>query len=68
MTKWAEAKAVAKVKEHVVLDFLFEGIFSRYGTPREIFLDGGEKFTSHKTTKLMQKYGVKHRVKSPYHP
>ena len=68
ISKWVEAKAVAKATEQVVSDFLFEEIFARYGTPREIVLDGGEKFTSHMIAKLMQKYGVKHRVTSPYHP
>jgi len=31
-----EAKAVSKAIEQVVADFLFEDIFARYGTPREI--------------------------------
>ena len=59
---------VAKATEQVVSDFLFEEIFTHYGTPREVVLDGGAQFTSHKIAKLMQKYGVKHRVTSPYHP
>ena len=67
MTKWVEAKAIAKATEQVVSDFLFEEIFARYGTPREIVSDGGAQFTSHMIEKLM-KYGVKHRVTSPYHP
>ena len=68
VTKWVEAKAVAKAIEQVVSDFLFKEIFSRYGTPREIVSDGGAQFTSYIIAKLMQKYGVKHRVTSPYHP
>lgn len=68
MTKWVEAKAVAKATEQVVLDFLFEEIFSRYDTPRDIVSDGGAQFTSHEIAKLMQKYGLKHRVTYPYHP
>ena len=63
-----EAKAIAKATEQVVLDFLFEEIFARYGTPREIVLDGGAQFTSREIEKLMHKYGIKHRVTSPYHP
>ena len=65
---WVEAKAVAKATEQLVSDFLFEEIFFRYGIPREVVLDGGAQFTSHKIAKIMQKYGVKHRVTSPYHP
>ena len=54
--------------EKVVADFLFEEIFAQYGTPREIVSDRGSQFTSHMIEKLMQKYGVKHRVTTPYHP
>jgi len=36
-----EARAVAKAMEQAVSDFLFEEIFVRYGTPREIVSDGG---------------------------
>ena len=68
VTKWMEAKVVTKATEQVVSNFLFEETFSRHDTPREIVLDGGAQFTSHMIAKLMQKYGVKHRVMSPYHP
>ena len=63
-----EAKTVVKEIEQAVSDFLFEEIFARYNTPREVASDGGAQFTSHNIAKLMQKYGVKHRVTSPYHP
>lgn len=68
VTKWVEARAVTRETEQVVVDFLFEEIFSRYNTSREIVLDGGSQFTSHMIGTLMQKYGVKHRVTTPYHP
>jgi transposase InsO family protein len=68
VTKWVEARAVTRATEQVVADFLFEEIFARYGTPREIVSDGGSQFTSHMIGKKMQKYGVKHRVTTPYHP
>lgn len=68
MTKWVEAKAITKATEHVVSDFLFEEVFARYGTSREIISDGGAQFTSHMILKLMEKYGIKHRIKTPYHP
>ena len=41
-------------------------LFSKF--LQEIASDGGAQLTSHMITKLMQKYGVKHRVTSPYHP
>jgi transposase InsO family protein len=68
VTKWVEDRAVTRATKQVVVDFIFEEIFARYSTPREIVLDGGSEFTSHMIGKSMQKYGVKHRVKTPYHP
>ena len=47
---------------------LFEEILAWYRAPREIVLDGGAQFTSHLIAGLMKKYGIKHRVTSPYHP
>ena len=52
----------------MVADFIFEEIYARYGTPREIISNGGAQLTSHMIARLMQKYGVKHRVTTPYHP
>ena len=52
----------------MVSNFLFEEFFYHYSTPREIVSDGGTQFTSHIIAKIMQKYGVKHRVTYPYHP
>lgn len=63
-----EARVVMRETKKVVADFIFEEIFARYSTPREIVSDGGLLFTSHMIGKLMQKYGVKHRVTTPYHP
>jgi transposase InsO family protein len=63
-----EARAVTRATKQVVADFLFEEIFARYGTPREIVSDRGSQFTYHMIGKIMHKYGVKHRVTTPYHP
>ncbi|KAL6337928.1 hypothetical protein AAG906_005393 [Vitis piasezkii] len=41
----------------VVLKFLKENIFSRFGVPKAIIDDGSAHF-----------YGVKHKVATPYHP
>jgi len=52
-TKWVEARAIAKATKQVVANFLYEEIFSRYDTPREIISDGGEQFTSQMLARLM---------------
>jgi hypothetical protein len=68
MTKWVEAKALIRESKEVVLAFLFENIFVRFGVPRELVTDGGPPFTSHKFEALLSKYHVLHRIASPYHP
>ena len=67
VTKWVEAKALHMDTKQVVAD-LFEEIFYRFGVPREIVTDGGPQFTSHMIENLTERYGIKHRVTSPYHP
>ena len=39
VTKWAEAKALVRETEQIVVNFLFEEIFVTYGVPREIVID-----------------------------
>ena len=39
VTKWVEAKYVPRAIEQVVVDFLHEDIFTRFGIPREIVTD-----------------------------
>eukprot|EP00253_Pinus_taeda_P023260 PITA_23260 len=68
MTKWVEAKALIKANEESVLTFLFEEIFVRFGLPKELVTDGGPPFNSHGFKDTLQKYHIKHRMTTPYHP
>ncbi|KAL5578246.1 hypothetical protein UlMin_019945 [Ulmus minor] len=52
----------------VVINFLKKHIFSRFGTPRAIISDGGKHFCNNQFETLLQKYGVTHRIATPYHP
>ncbi|RVW21273.1 Retrovirus-related Pol polyprotein from transposon 17.6 [Vitis vinifera] len=52
----------------VVLKFLKENIFSRFGEPKAIISDGGPHFCNKPFETLLAKYGVKHKVATPYHP
>jgi hypothetical protein len=67
MTKWVEADALPNATEEVVIKFLFK-LFVRYGLPREVITDGGSQFTGHRITCTLEKYHIKHKVTSPYHP
>ncbi|RVW21421.1 Gag-Pol polyprotein [Vitis vinifera] len=52
----------------VVLKFLKENIFSRFGVPKAIISDGGTHFCNKPFETLLTKYGVKNKVATPYHP
>jgi len=41
---------------------------TRFGTPRAIINDGGSHFVNKQFTNLLSKYGVNHRIATPYHP
>jgi transposase InsO family protein len=47
---------------------LKEIIFPRFGVPRYLITDGGSHFFNGVFRKPLAKYGVDHRVGSPYHP
>ncbi|KAL5581963.1 hypothetical protein UlMin_014405 [Ulmus minor] len=52
----------------VVVRFLKKNIFARFGTPRAIISDEGSHFCNKQFDSLLSKYGVTHRVATPYHP
>ncbi|RVW73698.1 Retrovirus-related Pol polyprotein from transposon 297 [Vitis vinifera] len=60
--------ASQKTAMKVVLKFLKENIFSRFGVPKAIISDGGAHFCNKPFEALLSKYGVKHKVATPYHP
>ena len=45
-----------------------ENIFSRFGVPKVIISDGDTHFCNKPFETLLAKYGVKHKVATPYHP
>ena len=50
------------------MKFLKENIFSIFGIPKAIISDGGSHFCNKPFENLLAKYGVKHKVATPYHP
>nr|GEZ65508.1 reverse transcriptase domain-containing protein [Tanacetum cinerariifolium] len=67
LSKWVEAKALPKNDARVVCKFL-KNLFARFGTPRAIISDRGTLFCNDQFAKVMQKFGVTHRLAIPYHP
>ncbi|XP_024178805.1 uncharacterized protein LOC112184801 [Rosa chinensis] len=68
VSKWVEAIACKTNDHKVVLSFLKDNIFARFGTPRAIISDGGLHFCNKPFASLMKKYSITHKVATPYHP
>ncbi|XP_070010955.1 uncharacterized protein [Nicotiana sylvestris] len=68
ISKWVEAVALPNNEAQNVVAFLKKSIFTRFGTPRAIISDGGSHFCNKAFDSLLAKYGVNHKVSTPYHP
>ncbi|KAL1194512.1 putative mitochondrial protein [Cardamine amara subsp. amara] len=68
VSKWVEAIASPTNDASVVLKLFKSIIFPRFGVPRVVISDGGSHFINRVFEKLLKKYGVHHRVATPYHP
>ncbi|XP_038714979.1 uncharacterized protein LOC120008660 [Tripterygium wilfordii] len=68
VSKWVEAIPSRTNDHQVVIKFLKENIFSRFGMPRAIISDGGSHFCNAPVRTLMKRYGILHKVGTPYHP
>ena len=52
----------------MVLKFIKESVFSRFGVPKAIINDGGTHFYNKPFENQLEKYRVKQKVATPYHP
>ncbi|MBV8802743.1 MAG: DDE-type integrase/transposase/recombinase, partial [Gammaproteobacteria bacterium] len=68
VSKWVEAVALPTNDARNVIKFLKKNIFTRFVTPRAIISDGGSHFCNRQFEALLAKYGVKHKISTPYHP
>ncbi|XP_049357118.1 uncharacterized protein LOC125821794 [Solanum verrucosum] len=68
VSKWVEVVALPNNEGKSVVQFLKRYIFARFGTPRAIISDGGSHFCNKWFSAALNKYGVKHKVATPYHP
>nr|GEY15747.1 reverse transcriptase domain-containing protein [Tanacetum cinerariifolium] len=65
--KWVEAEALPTNDDRVVCKFL-NNLFAIFGIPRAIISDRGTHFCNDQFAKVMLKFGVTHRLATPYHP
>ena len=68
MSKWVEAIPIRINNHREVLRFITRCIFAQYGCPRAIISDRGLHFNNAHFRALLKKYGVHHRITTPYHP
>ena len=66
VSKWVEAIPSPTNDAKVVIKFL-KKLFSRFGVPQAVISDGGSHFCNKQFELLLKKYGVHHRVATPYH-
>jgi len=65
-SKWVEARALPSNDAKLVISFIKKYIFSRFWVPRAI-ISGGSHYHNKKFAALLEKYGVKHKIATPYH-
>ncbi|KAL8105185.1 hypothetical protein AgCh_029107 [Apium graveolens] len=68
VSKWIKAIPTKSNDNKVVLKFLKENIFSRFGMPRAIISDQGKHFKNHQFESHLKKYSITHKLAAPYHP
>ena len=68
VSKWVKAIALANNEGKSVTTFLKKNIFSIFGTPRDIISDGESHICNKLFEGLLKKYGVFHKVSTPYYP
>ncbi|XP_010556269.1 PREDICTED: tripeptidyl-peptidase 2-like [Tarenaya hassleriana] len=68
VSKWVKAIASPTNDSKVVSRMFQRFIFPRFRVPHVIISDGGTHFVNRVIESLLKKYGVQHRVTTPYHP
>ncbi|KAL4368187.1 hypothetical protein GQ457_05G023540 [Hibiscus cannabinus] len=68
VSKWVEAIATTRNYAQTVMKFLHKHIFTRFGVPRAIISDEGTHFDNKLIAKAAQRYGIRHKIATAYHP
>ncbi|XP_019430088.1 PREDICTED: uncharacterized protein LOC109337545 [Lupinus angustifolius] len=66
--KWVEATSTPQNDAKMVIKLFTNIIFTRFGVPRLVISDEGSHFMARHFDNLLNKYGVSHRVGTPYRP
>lgn len=68
VSKWVEAIPSPTSDAKTVVKLFKKVIFPRFGIPRAVISDGGSHFIERQFESILRKYGVTHKVATPYHP
>ncbi|KAK8998732.1 hypothetical protein V6N11_084115 [Hibiscus sabdariffa] len=68
VSKWVEATVVPRSDSKTVQRFLQKNIFTRFGMPRAIISNEGKHFDNKLIAKMLQRFGVTHKIDTAYHP
>ncbi|KAL4290810.1 hypothetical protein GQ457_14G000090 [Hibiscus cannabinus] len=68
VSKWVEAAAVPRSDSKTVQRLLQKNIFTRFEMPRAIISDEGKHFDNKLIGKMLQRFGVTHKIATAYHP
>ncbi len=67
-TKWPIAKALKEATAKAVSKFIYQKIICEHGCPEVLQSDRGTHFVNRVIEDLTEKFRIKHRLSSPYHP
>src|SRR5436190_1395970 len=68
LTKWPEAEAMKEATARNVVEFIYKKIICTHGCPKVILSDRGTHFRNKLVDGLCEKFEIKHKLSSPYHP
>ena len=67
-TKWAEAKALANIRDVDIKKFVWRNIVTRFGVPESLVSDNGLQFDSKAFCKFYSDLGIKIMYSTPAYP
>lgn len=67
-TKWIEAIPISKANHHVVMKFLTENIFTRFGCPHKLVTDNAAAFREKTLVDICDSMGIKLVHSTSYYP
>ena len=67
-TKWAEAEALANIRDVDVKKFVWKNIITRFGVSNSLISDNGLQFDSRDFCEFCSNLGIRNKYSSPAYP